>query len=115
MLSANRIKSATFLLLTMLMAVGCDALTTDEVAVRVVSTRPDTVSGGDALIEITGPLEAIRSHDLIVLANVNRRFVQPLLGHPSVDERSCPGVHWCGSTQHFRSASSAPIRVHPSA
>jgi hypothetical protein len=57
------------LLFTILIAAGCDQVTTDGVAVRVVSARPDMVSGGDALIEITGPSEAISSQNLAVMVN----------------------------------------------
>ncbi len=69
MLFANRIKSGCFLLLIILIAAEYGSLAADRVAMRVVSTRPGMVSGGDALIEITGPSETIKSQNLSVLVN----------------------------------------------
>jgi hypothetical protein len=69
MLAATRVTSRRVGLLSVLIAIGCAAPPTDEIAVRVISTRPDMVSGGDALVEITGQPDTIGSQDLTMLAN----------------------------------------------
>ena len=51
------------------LAVGQVTPAPDQLTARVVSARPDMVSGGDALIEITGPSAVIHSQELRVLVN----------------------------------------------
>src|SRR2546425_10477663 len=69
MLFGNRVKFACFSLFTILVFAEHVALAADKAGIRAVSGRRDMVSGGDALIEITGPSEMIRSQNLSVLAN----------------------------------------------
>ena len=75
---ASRVMSGFLVALTVMIAVWISgpSLAADKVAVRVVSGRPDMVSGGDALIEITGSPEVIKSPALSVI--VNGRNLRPV-------------------------------------
>ena len=43
------------------------ALTADRIEVKTLSSRPDMVSGGDVLVQVTGPAELLAKKLSIVL------------------------------------------------
>jgi hypothetical protein len=54
----------------------------EKLSVRVVSSRPDMITGGDALVEIAGPASILSSKSLSVLVN-GRNFRQNFRARPT--------------------------------